>query len=208
MSLRPSPAPDITLAPSLGARVIGGFGASIAGGAALGVAAWFAGLRGTAPEVSSHVTVDLDSIVQCVKPEDVAWCAQGANACGYHVECAGYAEWTREQWLSPDSSSMLTLAASHVKLACGHFGLPAIELSIEEVAALVRDSLIRQRKVSGIVSGHPGGICQHKDITTVWQKFARYGLPDPRKMDKPFWPTHVDCGKEFPMDELIERAHA
>jgi hypothetical protein len=42
MSLRPSPAPDIALAPSLGARVIGGFGASIAGGAALGAAAWYA----------------------------------------------------------------------------------------------------------------------------------------------------------------------
>ena len=154
-----------------------------------GVAAWFAGLRGPAPEVSSHVTVDMDSIVQCVLPGDVAWCAQGANACGYHVECAGYAEWTREQWLSPDSSSMLTLAASHVKLACDHFGLPIAVLSLDEVAALIRDSLVRQRKISGQVSGHPGGICQHKNITQVWQEFAQYGLPDPRKMNKPFWRT-------------------
>jgi hypothetical protein len=173
-----------------------------------GVAAWFAGLRGTPPKASSHVTVDMDSIVQCVLPEDVAWGAQGGNFLGYHVEQPGYANWTRDQWLSPDSSSMLTLAASHVKLACDHFGLPVVALTVEEVAALIRDSMIRQRKLSGVVSGHPGGICQHRDITNVWQAFARYGLPDPRKTDKPFWPTHQDCGDGYPMDELIQRANA
>jgi hypothetical protein len=37
----PSPAPDLTLAPSLASRAITGFGASILAGAALGAAAWF-----------------------------------------------------------------------------------------------------------------------------------------------------------------------
>lgn len=41
MSLSPSPAPDRAIRPSLGGRVLGGFGASILGGAALGVAAWW-----------------------------------------------------------------------------------------------------------------------------------------------------------------------
>ena len=40
MSLRPSPAPDLAFTPSLGVRALGGFGTSIAGGAALGAAAW------------------------------------------------------------------------------------------------------------------------------------------------------------------------
>ena len=40
MSLSPSPGPDIAIAPSLASRVLGGFGASILGGAALGIAAW------------------------------------------------------------------------------------------------------------------------------------------------------------------------
>ena len=39
--MSPSPAPDIALAPSIGGRVLGGFGASILGGAALGIAAWW-----------------------------------------------------------------------------------------------------------------------------------------------------------------------
>jgi hypothetical protein len=40
MSLRPSQAPDLAITPSLGVRALGGFGTSIAGGAALGAAAW------------------------------------------------------------------------------------------------------------------------------------------------------------------------
>jgi hypothetical protein len=42
MSSSPSPAPDLAIAPRLASRVVGGFGTSILGGAALGSAAWFA----------------------------------------------------------------------------------------------------------------------------------------------------------------------
>ncbi len=40
MSSRPSPAPEVTLRPPLASRAVGGFGASIGGGVALGAAAW------------------------------------------------------------------------------------------------------------------------------------------------------------------------
>lgn len=39
--MSPSPAPDVAISPSLGSRALGGFGASILGGAVLGVAAWW-----------------------------------------------------------------------------------------------------------------------------------------------------------------------
>lgn len=39
--MSPSPAPDSAISPSLGSRALGGFGASILGGAILGVAAWW-----------------------------------------------------------------------------------------------------------------------------------------------------------------------
>jgi hypothetical protein len=39
--LSPSPAPDVAISPSLGSRALGGFGASILGGAILGIAAWW-----------------------------------------------------------------------------------------------------------------------------------------------------------------------
>ena len=41
MSLSQSPAPDLAISPSLGGRVLGGFSASILGGAALGALAWW-----------------------------------------------------------------------------------------------------------------------------------------------------------------------
>jgi len=41
MSSSPSPAPEVALSPSLGSRALGGFGASILGGAVLGIAAWW-----------------------------------------------------------------------------------------------------------------------------------------------------------------------
>ena len=42
MPSSPSPAPDVTIAPPLAVRAVGGFGTAILGGAALGAAAWFA----------------------------------------------------------------------------------------------------------------------------------------------------------------------
>ncbi len=41
MSSSPSQAPDLSLTPPLATRIVGGFGASILGGVALGVAAWW-----------------------------------------------------------------------------------------------------------------------------------------------------------------------
>ena len=42
MSSSPSPAPEVAVPPPLAVRAVGGFGASIGGGALLGAAAWFA----------------------------------------------------------------------------------------------------------------------------------------------------------------------
>lgn len=168
-----------------------------------GVAAWFAGLRGPAPDTSAHVCCDEDSIVQCVLPNDIAWAAKGGNAIGYHCEQAGYAEWPREKWLEADNRAMIRLMASHVRLALAYFELPAVALTEAEVAAAIRDSLIAQKRISGTPSGVRGGICQHNQITRAWQAWTKYGLPNPRKDSKPWWPSHVDCGDGYPMDVLL-----
>jgi hypothetical protein len=56
------------------------------GDAAEAVARWFA-----RPEtaVSAHYCVDADSVVQCVREEDVAWHARGGNASSIGIELAG-----------------------------------------------------------------------------------------------------------------------
>jgi hypothetical protein len=69
------------------------------------VARYFA--RGTV-KASAHYCYDNDSVVQCVKDEDVAYAAPGANHDGLHHELAGYASQTPEQWR--DKFSLATLA--------------------------------------------------------------------------------------------------
>ena len=173
-----------------------------------GVASWFSGARGPAPQASSHVCGDVDSIVQCVKPNDIAWGVQGGNSISYNCEQGGYAEWTRDEWLGPVNLPMLKLMASHVRLALDHFRLPLVVLTEAEVANCVRDALIAQGKLTGARSGTVGGICEHRDLTQVWQQWQKYGLPNPRAGAKPFWPTHVDCGDGYPIDVLLDLVKA
>lgn len=167
-----------------------------------GVASWFAGKRpGGAPKASAHVCVDVDSIVQCVLPKDIAWGAQGGNWCSYHIEQAAYAEWTLDEWSTPEATSMLKLAGSHVRLAGEYFGLDTVALTTDEVAGCIRDAMIFQSKLRGSLSNVKGGVCTHRQITDVWQGWAKYGLPNPRLQG--WWPDHVDCGPHYPMVGLL-----
>lgn len=70
----------------------------------------------TSRQVSAHYCIDADSIVQCVREHDVAWCAPGANHDGIHLEHAGYARQTARQWRDDYSRRMLERSA---ELAAG-----------------------------------------------------------------------------------------
>lgn len=83
-------------------------------------AAYFA--RATT-KASSHYTVDCDSIVQCVRDEDVAWCAPGANSTGLHFEHAGFASQDRGDWLDPFGRAMLARSAALVAAKCRQYGI-------------------------------------------------------------------------------------
>ena len=68
---------------------------------------WFKNPRS---QVSAHYCVDVDSVVQCVKEEDVAWHAPGANHNGLGFEHAGTAAQTPAQWSDPYSETLLALS--------------------------------------------------------------------------------------------------
>jgi N-acetyl-anhydromuramyl-L-alanine amidase AmpD len=90
------------------------------------VANWFAG--STPPEASAHYCVDADSVVQCVRDEDVAWHAPGANYDGLGFEHAGTARQTGRDWSDEYSKAMLEISAKLVAEKCAQYEIPPVWL--------------------------------------------------------------------------------
>lgn len=141
---------------------------------------FFAGRNGlTAPKASAHYCIDNDSIVQCVKDEDVAWHTPGKigdyiNNISIGIEHAGYAKQTREQWLDDFSKAMLLRSAEFVAGLCKKYGITPKKLTVEELKA-----------------GDTNGICGHVDCT----KATGTG-------------SHTDPGPGFPWDWYIEQVQS
>jgi N-acetyl-anhydromuramyl-L-alanine amidase AmpD len=91
-------------------------------GNAIGVANWFSKpcsvkscdlcpepdtIRLPGPRTSAHFMVDDKEVIQSVKDEDTAWAAPGANANGIHIEMAGKAGQTAEEWMDPYSRAVI-----------------------------------------------------------------------------------------------------
>ncbi len=120
-------------------------------GTATAVAKWFAGP--SAPQASAHFCIDNHVMVQCVRLEDVAWAAPGANRDGVHIEHAGYAAQTVGQWNDDYSNELLERSSFLAASLCLKFGIPARKLSVAEV----RD-------------GKTPGICGHYDVSLAFGK--------------------------------------
>jgi len=84
---------------------------------------------------SVQVCVDSDSVVQCVKDSFVAYGAKGANHDSVHIELAGYSEQTADQWRDPYSLALISMGADVAAQYCLKYSIPAIHLSLAEVAA-------------------------------------------------------------------------
>lgn len=90
------------------------------------VARWFAGPD--APRASAHFCIDSDSVVRCVRDEDVAWHAPGANHNGLGFEHAGYSAQTAAEWNDPYSRAMLWRSARLAAAKCRQYGIPSVWL--------------------------------------------------------------------------------
>jgi N-acetyl-anhydromuramyl-L-alanine amidase AmpD len=97
------------------------------------VAAWFAG--STAPQASAHYCIDGNSIVQCVRDEDVAWHAPGANHNGLGFEHAGRAAQTAHDWSDDYSLACLALSAELVARKCEEHHIPVVWLQSADLRA-------------------------------------------------------------------------
>jgi len=95
-------------------------------------AQWF---RNPASKVSAHYCVDADSIVQCVRDQDVGWHAPGANHDGIGIEHAGRAKQTGRDWSDAYSTAMLDLSAGLVADLCRKHGIPVTWLYAADLRA-------------------------------------------------------------------------
>lgn len=131
--------------------------------AAEDVARYFAdprNARGEPVKASAQICVDADSIVQCVRDNDIAYAAPGCNGDGIQIELAGYVKQTREQWLDEYSAKLLDRAADAVAQYCLKYALPVKHLTDAELLAGAK------------------GIIGHDQASRVYKK-SDHGDPGP-----------------------------
>lgn len=126
---------------------------------------------------SAHVCLDNNSIVQCVLDNDVAFAAPGANADGIHIEMAGYARQTTDDWLDEYSRAVIENAANVAAQYCLKYNIPVRVLSDSELKAGWR-GIVSHAQVSAVYkrSTHtdPGaGFPWHLFIDRVLSHYAR-----------------------------------
>lgn len=136
------------------------------------VASWFAGP--SAPQSSAHYCIDSDSVVQCVKDEDTAWHAPGANHNGIGIEHAGYAKQNAADWSDDYSQKMLRISAKLAAMLCAKHNIPVVKLTPAELKAGKR------------------GIVGHKDCTDAFS--GGHGHTDPGGSFP--WDTYISWIKE------------
>ncbi len=102
------------------------------GDTAEAVARWFSRADS---QVAAHYCVDANSIVQCVREEDIAWHARGGNTSSIGIELAGYARQDDAGWDDDYTRSLLTLAASLSADVCRRHRVPVRRLGVTAVRA-------------------------------------------------------------------------
>lgn len=120
-------------------------------GRAESTAAYFAN-PGDGRTVSSHYTVDNDSVIQCVLLKDTAWTVGNApgNNRGINWELSGFARQTRAEWLDDFGLAMFAQMAPYVRADAAKFGIP-----------------LERRTVKDLLSGKPG-ITSHNDLRVAF----------------------------------------
>lgn len=121
------------------------------GDTAEAIARYFATLDGDKEgKKSAHYCIDNNSIVQCVRDNDIANAAPGANADGLQLEMAGYGKQSAEQWLDDYSRAVIDNAA-HVAAQLGlKFDIPMMQLTDAQLADKASRGIVTHAQVSRV----------------------------------------------------------
>jgi hypothetical protein len=104
----------------------------------------------TAREVSAHYNVDNNSIVQCVREDDVAYAAPGNNWNGIQIEQSGFARQTSRDWNDAYSKALLERTAKLIAEISKRYAIPIVALDASDLRADRR------------------GITTHVAVTRAW----------------------------------------
>lgn len=117
--------------------------------AARNVAHWF---QQPESRSSAHFVVDDTEVVQCVREEDVAWAAPGANHNGIHVEHCGRASQDDSGWRDSYSAAMLARSIELCADICRRWSIPVTLVT-----------------VTGLLSRNRG-ICTHDAVSRAFRR--------------------------------------
>ncbi len=84
---------------------------------------------------SWHITVDSNSIIQCVPDSMIAYAAPGVNSDGIQIELAGRAGQNASDWDDDFSVAMIKLASDAVAQYCVKYDVPPVHLTNAQLLA-------------------------------------------------------------------------
>ena len=103
---------------------------------------------GSLIEASSNVIVSPDTLVRSVHTDYAAWHASWANSLSIGYEQAGYAAFTRAQWLTELGKTQIDRLAREMALDAETYGIPLVWLTRAQVNAISAGN----RTIKGLVT--------------------------------------------------------
>ena len=148
-----------------------------------GVAGYFKNQRPGPSGSSAHYNIDANSVVQCVRDQDVAWAAPGANHDGLQFEHAGYARQSAKEWLDPYGQKMLfEQSAPLFARKCKEYKIPPVFLRAPDLTAQRRGITTHWEVTRAFSNGRghtdPGGGFPIQQFLVAVQK--AYGTSPPK----------------------------
>lgn len=86
-------------------------------------------------EVSAHYNVDNNSVIQCVREDDVAYAAPGNNWNGIQIEQSGFARQTSADWNDAYSKALLERTARLIAEISKRYAIPIVPLDASDLRA-------------------------------------------------------------------------
>lgn len=113
---------------------------------AIAAASWF---TNPASGGSAHLCIDGGNCFRTLPNTAIPWGAPGVNSTGFHIEMAGYASWTRAEWLA--HAGTLQRAAYKAAFHAHEFGIDKRWLTDKQLAGGKAKGFITHRQVTRVL---------------------------------------------------------